>query len=577
MIPILMLTVLTLTATDSIAVAGPRGAKLPEDCFGAYTWCSWNPRTTNSATHPLIKGVPIVMRWSQLEPEAGRFKFDTVLGARLRAACKNDFYVFLMIWTVPNTPQWLYENGVPKVETPPRKTPRRTIVKWSYPYYLDADYKRFFHRLIDRFGQYVSKLPPELRRRIIFVQSAEGSTGDGQPYKSKPINPKYAITFKQWSAFRIETWAAYKKAFAGDPAGVLPILVNSDANRTVENDWLIENFDIIGCKQGMFSHGYHISDMQVRLSRWRQFAARARAAGKSVFTRGEQDREWKVCGWSKRNPPQAFYWSALFALHCGLDIWNIPSDALAGGELKDAVEIFTKYAGRHDPSTAPGAFCALRRGLDASDKTSFSEAEFGKARRRNIDRYVKIAAHFATRGARQGDPDKATGGGMKSRQRDDYNDVGWGILPGNYRRFLEQIDPDKTSIGHWHAGPKSGIYGRFARGLQNSTGRKEMRFRLDKMFFGGSRRPQKVRIRVVYLDKGSGSWSLAYQTPSGPATAIKVKCRNTGKWIDEQVEVTDAVFTRSAPGGADLTLKYAGGDDTIFHMIELTRSSEPRN
>jgi hypothetical protein len=568
---ILTLTAILLSIIAPGSAAAPRQAKLPADCYGVYTWCSWNPRKTTALTHPLVKGVPIVMRWGDIEPENGKFKFDTILGTKLQAAHKNGFYVLLMVWVVPNTPQWLYQNGVPKVDIPPRITPRRTTVKWSFPYYLDDDYKRFFLRMIDQFGQYVSKLPPEIRKRIIFVQSAEGSTGDGQPYKGKPTNPKYAISTKQWSEFRINTWAAYQKAFSKDPAGPLPILVNSDANRTAEQEWLIRNFSVIGCKQGMFSHGYHISDAQTRITRWREFAARARQAGRTVFTRGEQDQEWKVCGWSKQNPPQAFYWSALFGLHCGLDIWNIPSDALRGAKIKNAVEIFTRYAGKYEPSTAPSAFCALRGGLDASDKTAFPEAKFGKARRRNPERYIKIAAHFASRGAKQGDPPKALAGGMKNRQRDDYNDVGWGIVRGNYWRFLEQIDPDKTSIAHWHAGPKDHIFSRFARGFQHATARKAMNFRLDKQFFAGSKRPQPVRLRVVYLDQGSGAWSLIYNSPTGPTAAITVKCGNTGKWIDKHIDIPNAIFTRSLPGGADLTLKYKSGDDTIFHLIELTR------
>ena len=570
MIRILTLTLAALSAIASAGAAEPRADRLPKDCYGVYTWCLWNPRKTTAATHPLVKGVPIVMRWGDIEPENGKFRFDTVLGAKLQAAQKNGFYVHLMIWAVPNTPKWLYTNGVPKVETPPRVTPRRTTVKWSFPYYLDADYKRFFFRMIDQFGRYVAKLPPELRKRVIFVQSAEGSTGDGQPYKGKPSDPKYAISAEQWSEFRIETWSAYKKVLARDPAGALPILVNNDANRTAEHEWLVRNFSVIGCKQGMFSHGYHINDTQTRLAAWGKFASQARRAGKTVFTRGEQDQEWKVCGWSKRNPSQAFYWSALFGLHCGLDIWNVPSDALAGRKIKDAIEIFTRYAGKHDPAASGAAFCALRRGLDASDTTAFPEARFGKAHRRNTDRYIKIAANFAARGARQGDPPKALGGGMRSRQRDDYNDVGWGILRGNYRRFLEQIDPDQTSVGYWHVGPKEHIFSRFARGFQHSTGRKAMRFRLDKQFFGASKRPQAARLRVAYLDQGSGAWSLVYQSPSGPVAAMTVKCRNTGKWIDKQVDVTNGIFTRSLPGGADLTCQYLSGDDTIFHLIEVT-------
>lgn len=55
---------------------------------------------------------------------------------------------------------------------------------------------------------------------------------------------------------------------------------------------------------GMFSHGYLVSDTVERLARWEKFRADALAGGHAMFTRGEQDEEWRVCGWSsqKRYP-----------------------------------------------------------------------------------------------------------------------------------------------------------------------------------------------------------------------------------------------------------------------------------
>ena len=58
--------------------------------------------------------------------------------------------------------------------------------KNRFPYYQHPEYKTRFFKLIEAFGAYVRGLPPELRERILFVQSAEGSTGDGQPYKGTP-------------------------------------------------------------------------------------------------------------------------------------------------------------------------------------------------------------------------------------------------------------------------------------------------------------------------------------------------------------------------------------------------------
>ena len=190
----------------------------------------------------------------------------------------------------------------------------------------------------------MNDLPPELRERILFVQSAEGSTGDGQPYKGNPLEAQYDISNEVWNDFRLETWKRYRNAVPG-----IPILVNSDANGGQETEWLLENMDVIALKHGMFSHGYHVSDNSERLAKFHALEAEAKKRGKPVLTRGEMDGEMFVMGWSTRNIPQALYWSGLFATHCGLDIWNIPHKALKDEANLPAFEFFNKYAGHTDP------------------------------------------------------------------------------------------------------------------------------------------------------------------------------------------------------------------------------------
>jgi hypothetical protein len=544
---------------------------LPPETCGVWSWCSWNPRHVTRERCPHVVGVPIILSWKSLEPEQDDYRFDKVLGERLRLAKENGFHAQLMLWAGPGMPTWMYGAGVPKVEVPARITPRRNVSKPVFPYYFDKRYEERFFKIIAELGRYVRGLPDDLQARIVFVQSAEGSTGDGQPYKGKPLDPKYAITRDQWSAFRIRTWEAYRKAFQAGAKRPIPLAVNADANRGPEEAWLLEHLDTIGCKQGMFSHGYHISGTVDRVARWRAFLDAARTSGKAVFSRGEQDAEWKICGWSKKNTKQALYWSALFATHCGLDVWNLPADACQGETYADAIRFFNRYAGRRDPATSPSAFCALRRGLDASDEQAFPADTFGKVHGRNQERYVKIARAFSKYGAYQGDPEKAVGGGMRNRQRDDYNDAGWGILPGNYGRFLEQIDPEGTSVGWWHVEPKEHIYSRFARGFEKASGKTAMHFKLADGFFPAGAKSHAAKVRIVYLDRGKGGWSLRYASAAGPKEAVTMTCTGSGGWKEKIVPLPDATFTHALPKGSDLILAHGGGADTIFHMIELSR------
>jgi hypothetical protein len=170
-----------------------------------------------------------------------------------------------------------------------------------------------------------------------------------------------------------------------------------------EKNWLMENFKVIGAKQGMFSHGYHISDTQSRLEDWRNFKKACQEKGIETFVRGEQDAEWETYGWSTQNKAQGLYWSGIFATHCGVDMWNLPERAAL---YEDAVNFFNRHAAQHDPATATAAFCALRKGLDASNTQAYPESTFGPAERNNIDRYLKIAEAFKGFGAMQGDPEK---------------------------------------------------------------------------------------------------------------------------------------------------------------------------
>jgi hypothetical protein len=157
----------------------------------------------------------------------------------------------------------------------------------------------------------------------------------------------------------------------------------------------------------------------------------------------------------------------LFATHCRLDQWNIPYEALKEEANRPAFFFFNRYAGLHDPADSPRAFCALRDGLDASDFHRFPASEFGgtPGRKREVGRYMNIAGAYAKYGARMDDPEKATGGGMINRKRMGYNDAGWGILPGNYCRFLEQVDPDTVP----HVIERLDAWARAFRGVEHKV------------------------------------------------------------------------------------------------------------
>lgn len=564
---------------------GKAAGVFPEDTWGVFSWFGLDQ--VSRETTPHIKGTPIILRWSELEPENGRFEFDKLIGNELERLDNNDFNTFIMIWVAfatsnvtetdtswVFTPRWIFNEGVPLVAFPETINPLGVATKRYFPYYLDEDYKFFFHRMIDSLGNYVCNLPGHLQRRILFLQSAEGSTGDGQPYKGDPIDPQYNISKAQWSKFRIETWERYKSAFTKDGELQLPILTNYDSNEEEQYRWMLDSLPkALGLKNGMFSHGYHISEAQQRLEDFIQFRNEVEAAGKVFFARGEQDAEWKTYGWSTQNPKQAFYWSALYATHCGLTMWNVPWEACLGETFADAIHLFNRFAAETNPASAKRAFCALRRGLDASDTVAFPEQEYGRAVKENTRRYIDIAGSFSAYGANQGDPEKATGGGMVNRKRMDYNDAGWKILDGNYQRHITQIDPEETSVAWWQM--DESIYGRFARGFDVKNDKNTMFFDVDDLYFSANRDNGNgwLKLKIIYYAGDGGSWELKYHAMDGTMkTGCVVENETVKGWLVKEVNIWDAMLENGGPRGADLILQNTGNTNCRFHMIELERN-----
>ena len=541
----------------------------PVNCWGVYTWGGGFNNVT-AETFPLVKGAAIILRWNELETEPGKFRFDEVIRKQLEYAAKNNYYTFLKIWVAPNAPRWLYENGVPELEMTKTINPLGKPRDWTFQHYLDPEYITFYHRLIAEFAKYIQSLPKNLQDRILYVQSCEGSTGDGGPYKGNPLDSKYDITNEQWGDYRIKAWEVYKKAFTNEKGELVkPILVNQDSNGEKEYNWLLNNMPVIGLKHGMFSHGYDISGTKTRLNYWRNFNAKTREKGIETFARGEQDGEWEVYGWHTKNTPLAFYWAGIFASYCGIDMWNVPTKASTGLMHKDGINFFNKYAGQRNPATAKAAFCAFRKGLNAADSIAYPASKYGLLEKKNADRYIKIAESFNAFGAYQGDPDKATGDGMKNRQSKDYNDVGWDITEDNYSRFIDQIDAEATSDGWWHVGPQESIYGRFARSIKLKDGKGGIRFDVNDEF---AKACKKVEIRLVWLDKGLGEWTFSYNTKKrSDKVLFTVKNANTGKWMEKTVLIDDAGFANKGERKSDISITAKGNETTVFHLLELTK------
>jgi hypothetical protein len=561
----------------------------PPNPFGVWAYMGAMPTLAQT---PHVRGKLVRAAWAELEPEPGVWQWDAREGnprraarknrasveeapsrlgldGQLREAAKANLQIILVVFAGSHAPSWIYDQGVPKVKT----SGVRGVQSDTYPYYLNDTYQRLFRNMVVKVREHVEQLPANVRQHLLAVQAGFSSTGDFGPYHGTLVEPRYEISDEQWLEFYQRNALFYQQQYQDARPRIRLLFNPSNApDRAAELiDWLKIKCPHSIIKAGNTGHMYQINGerQQMQVLRAQLFA---RADDDFLRARSEFGEESRTGGWLEA-PAWNMYSLLQAALYTGLDINCIErGDAiLADKQYFPAYEFFNRYAGLKNPATCPGAWCALRDGLDAADADRFPEDPFGPARPSNRERFLRIAERFAANGARQGDPEGGMRVGIRSRALEALNDVGWEIYRGNYEHFLEQIEPAATSVGHWRIGPKDQPYGRYARGFEHATGKDALFFRFDPRFLtsGADRRAE---VRVVYFDRGSGRWTLRYHASDGTMKqAAEVQKKNTGRWQEIIVPIDDASFGGQGPRGCDLQLKNPDTEDDIFHLVEVRR------
>lgn len=567
---------LVLAAISWLTVS-PAVADKPDWC-GTWTW--GGGADISRTERPWFKGTFVATGWDRIEPENGRFNWSW-LDEPLKKAAENGLYVVIKVYHAHSSPSWLYSAGVPEVKFT-EKLYRQDV---SCPYYLDPAFKPYLVRMIQRVAEHIDAYPPELRNRIIAVQGVQGSTGDPHPYVRYPVDARYRIEphGQEWENWTKEIFQAYWDAYQAKSPRIFLILKPYPAL----NDWVLRNMPGAGRKTDTIAQGFQLNnEMNVLRGQFEMF--HGFHDGWAIRSRGEfthaPGMKQGPGSWFYRAPVWNTYWQCLWSLNYGMDTLNLPAKTLVAGDAYKphvtAFTFFTQYAGYKDPRDSRGAWCALRDGLDAKDTRRFPEDHFGPVQGgRNADRYLKIAQAFSAFGAEQADPEVHVFCFDCMLQRTSVNAVGFNIWPGNYGMYLVQLDPVETSQGYWQIGPQEQPYGMFARGFNHQAGKDTLYFGIDDGFFFDKPLDgvYPVKVRVVYFDKGAGTWELQYDAVAGPqATALRVRKTDTGRWLEKTVEISDGNFGNRCPRKSDLMLVNTDAEDDIFHMVDLTRETGDR-
>jgi hypothetical protein len=526
-----------------------------------------------------VLGIEVSARWSEVQANGpNNFNF-AMFQNTLDKAAKYHKIVKVSINVGPDSPDWLYENGVPLVKVVSDK-PEKHAKFPKYPFYLSDAYKKYYFKLIKQFSLFLRNQPKEKFDCIAFVQVKTGSTGDESPYKGEPVDKKYIIANKkdEWEVFRIEAFTEYKKYFndVNDHQIVLVFNGVDPEKQPIAYNWVMNTIDPkigFGIKGGAYNRGHHLSDEKSFTKKWVPYLVNPK--GMKLFSASEMDASWNKPIF-EINKEIGFYWAALSGMNTGVSSTNMQKGAIEYGynhkEIADIFRMTNKYYQQVYPATATTAVSIFHEGLNAADVLKFQESEFGIAKQSNLDRYLKICKAYEARGAKMDDVKSANLNQVNQRERQTgYNDAGWDIEDGNYERFLTQINPSETSIGLFRVrgtiDEKSSKYDRFARSFESATGKNAMYFKFDDEMFVNSK-PKSLKFTITWLDKNAGStWSLKYNKGKQLKTAIEVKGIGDNNWKSVTVDVSDMALNKSGMFKSDFVLMNTDKIDDIFNGI----------
>lgn len=530
--------------------------------------------------YPYTRGQSCDLSWGAVNAARNSFNWSALDSLLQTADDQNQMFavkVSPIDASAPgrSMPTWMFSAGVPSIICP----------TYRYGYYLDTEFKIYFEEMVRAFGKHVREdLPPRLQRRIAFVRVDTGCTGDEKPYENKDVpsvSEQYQIATQQWQEFRLWAFEVYRQAFQTLSGPIIPLLFQAvePPQYQVEWNWVSSNImGGVGIKHGGQLRGHHYAESESNVVIWKPLAVDSEF---KLFSRNEMDQTWRY-SYFQLNVRLGMFWAAVEQLNVGMSIWDWSGTCLESAATNDfefAATFFNTWAAELVPATARGGFCFFHEGLDSADTTKFPTATYGSAGINNLARYTAICNAYASQGAQMDHLEAAAMGNVAARDpppdgQKGYNDAGWKIRPGNYDRFITQINSDKTSKAVWRCrgqlNTSSHPYDRFGRRFDSASGMNMMYFDVHD---GLTPTPgQSIQLSVVYLDKGTGQFGLLYDAVgNSQKSAFTVTKVDSNTWKPYTVTVTDWVFGNNGPNGADLVLTSVDSNDDIFSHIALVK------
>ncbi len=444
-----------------------------------------------------LKGGQVVLQWDQVEPSEGHYDF-ALLHSQLEMMAKLKRVTTVQL-NANRLPAFLFERVPYTKELLGKVQDRRGTVQYWHPAYVKA-----YTALIAEFARQVKASPHGGRLiGVRFNYNAIGTEYMAVPPEwsdgAKWTTPPGVASAIDWSE---EKAFAYRKiivdAFLRGFSPGIRVFLRSGGPGFSPDQWTVDL--AASGKLGFFTTAAQMEPAVNTLPRYEKIYLPFCRTGKTVcYAEAVSDSDGNHGGGKIRHwstSAQWNYWRLLEDLHYGFSMIGVYGFDLERSDDPEYRQAFE--------------FAARYAGFHASPS-------------------VAPGAWVALREGRQ--------------LKGDYSFL-MQRVPASGTRPEEKIGPDEQRFGAWARTVPGGAKAEFA---------------LDKAF-ARSLDGRKVTVRVIYLDRGAGSFTV--RAPGGEST---VKLGDSGRWKTAEFKVASARFAE----GPHIAIR--GDSDLTLHMIEVVR------
>jgi hypothetical protein len=600
-----------VVGSDTGTVCG----EVPVDCtssqrkkYGIYGLGLISNLTQFNAFLPSMQGFHFRWVWSSYETSANAFNSSYLIN-QLKIAFNNCLYTGLEMFVAPQsngtTPAYIFQ---PPYNVPSAGTNAATDNTFPYYFYKDASnvfqFKQRYQNVNTEFRSDIAlaaQWSAQWQGRMLFLLSAEGYSGDENPYNGTVVNSSFAITEASWNTYKqTEVWNGFYSAI-NTSLSFLKLMINQ-GNDNSSFQWGLSNTPTAWLKAGEFGQVYNFSNEKNYAA---LLISLKTSATNSNRVGAELEATTVSAAWWTVSPSLNIMAMVCSALHSGVDILAIrPQDALTSTA---AYDFFNKYAGLRNATDSNIGFCALRDVIDLADLNRFSEATYGtlvassdqatyNTQFNAINASGLPAAqiqyqltHLLTSGNSGVPYVNATritnlrnafpAAGYQPINNDtpttihSYNqDFGVNMIAGNYGKFITQFNANGTSVGVWKVTSVSDFWGRFGRRTDFATAKNELFFAVNSGLAAANN--YRVTIKVTYLNNGGGTWVLNYFNATAKVSAGSTTNGATAVSAQKTFTINDFQGGGNLSNATDFSLQRTAGADSTFFAVELTVVSQ---